>query len=916
MFTSGSTGRPKGVCVPHRAIVRLVLATDYIALAPDDVVAQASNASFDAATFEIWGALLNGSRLVLVSRDTVLAPAELARALPRSGVTVLFLTTALFNQLVAEAPRCFATLRVVLTGGEAADPRAMARFLEANPGVELRNVYGPTESTTFATTYRVDEVPPGATHIPIGRPIANTRAYVLDRHREPTPIGVPGELYLGGDGLAEGYRSAPELTEERFVADPFGLEPHGRLYRTGDVVRIRADGNIEFLGRVDHQVKVRGFRVELPEIETVLAQHPAVRQTAVALDRGDGDDARVVAYVVADARHFEEAAAEGAGAATGEHRALVEQWKEVFENIVYDSIDAQLQPRTDPTFNILGWNSSYTGEPIPAGEMREQVEATVARIAEARPQRILEIGCGTGLLLFRLAPQARRFVGTDFSPAALEFVRRVLDGDPERYGEVELLQRLADNFDGLTPGSFDTVILNSVVQYLPSIHDLLRVIDGAFRVLAPRGTIFLGDLRSHSLLHALHSSVQLYRAADEVTVAELRERIQRNVQQEQELTIDPAFWGYLQELYPRIDSVQVQQKRGLHANELTRFRYDVRLTVGTERQEPPRIPWRHWGREGMDPASLERLLQAERPAQVAFRHVPNARLRMEAAALSQLAGMEDGGSVAALRAAVRAAAGTGVEPEELWQLAASLGYEALIRWPDSGGAEGEMDVLFVRHDAEIDGRDVHFAPSPAPGAQLPDFANNPLQGKFVRNLVPHLQSFLADRLPDYMAPAAYVLLDVLPLTPSGKVDRAALPKPDRARPRLARPFVAPRSTVEDRLAQIWSEVLGVDEVGVVDGFFTELGGHSLLATQVVSRVRAAFGVELPLRTMFETPTVAALAGAIEALQHAPASLAAPEPVTAAPADDVLDVTLLSDEEVDRMLRELGAGGSTGAGPAS
>src|SRR5690606_4298599 len=294
------------------------------------------------------------------------------------------------------------------------------------------------------------------------------------------------------------------------------------------------------------------------------------------------------------------------------------------------------------------------------------------------------------------------------------------------------------------------------------------------------------------------------------------------------------------------------------------------------------------------------LLREGRAQVLGFRRVPNARLREEAAALALLDQGSDDLTVGVMREAVRAGS-EGVQPEELWRLAEELGYQALIRWPDTGGPEGEMDVLFVREGP--DAPRIHFAPPAPAGAELADFANNPLQGKFVRSLVPDLQRFLAERLPEYMLPAAYVLLDVLPLTPNGKVDRAALPKPDRARPQLARAFVAPRSDVEDQLAQIWSQVLGVDEVGVDDSFFTDLGGHSLLATQVVSRVREVFRVELPLRSMFETPTIAALAATIETLLDEP--VAAVEPLPIARTADPLDVGQLSDEEVDRMLRELG-----------
>ncbi len=298
IYTSGSTGRPKGVEVPHRAIGRLVIGTDYVHLGPGDRVAHLSNPAFDAAVFEVWGALLNGAALVLVPREVALAPMRLAALLRDREVTTMFLTTALFNLMVREAPGAFATLRDVLFGGEAVDPAIVRACLAAGPPARLLHVYGPTESTTFSTWHRVTAVDEGDT-VPIGQPLANTTVHVVDRRLRPVPVGVPGELTIGGDGLAHGYLHRPELTAERFVPDPFASEGAGsRLYRTGDLVRRRPGGDIEFLGRLDTQVKVRGFRIELGEIEGALAAHPAVR-AAVVLAREDAPgDRRLVAYVV------------------------------------------------------------------------------------------------------------------------------------------------------------------------------------------------------------------------------------------------------------------------------------------------------------------------------------------------------------------------------------------------------------------------------------------------------------------------------------------------------------------------------------------------------------------------------------------------------------------------------------------
>jgi amino acid adenylation domain-containing protein len=297
MYTSGSTGRPKGAVVRHRAVARLVLGTEYVSLSSEDRVAQGSNASFDAFTFEFWGALLNGGTLVGLSNDEMMDPAVLAHRLAELEITTLWITAGLFNQVTKEVPAAFRGVRQVLTGGEAADPQALERVLSSGgpPGL-LINAYGPTETTTFATCYHIREVCPDAGSVPIGPPIQNTTLYVVDEWLSPAPVGVPGELLIGGPGVALGYVGRPGLTAERFVPDPFG-GGGGRLYRTGDVARWMPDGTVEFLGRSDDQVKLRGFRVELGEVEAAMAAHPAVAE-AVVVVRGEGVDRRLVAYAV------------------------------------------------------------------------------------------------------------------------------------------------------------------------------------------------------------------------------------------------------------------------------------------------------------------------------------------------------------------------------------------------------------------------------------------------------------------------------------------------------------------------------------------------------------------------------------------------------------------------------------------
>jgi len=279
MYTSGSTGTPKGVEVTQRGVIRLVRNATYVDFGPSEVFAQISNSSFDAITFEVWGALLNGARLVILPTPVVLSPEAFAAAIETHHLTAMFLTSSLFNVMAAHCPQAFRTVRHLLVGGDAVDPRWSRHVLQTAPLERIINGYGPTECTTFSVTHDIREVPEGAKSVPIGRPLSNSQAYVLDWNLQPAPVGVPGELYLGGDGLAKGYWNRPELTAERFVRSPF--DPQARLYKTGDLARYRRDGVIECLGRTDHQVKIRGFRIELGEIETVFRQHPKVRDCAV-----------------------------------------------------------------------------------------------------------------------------------------------------------------------------------------------------------------------------------------------------------------------------------------------------------------------------------------------------------------------------------------------------------------------------------------------------------------------------------------------------------------------------------------------------------------------------------------------------------------------------------------------------------
>ncbi len=858
IYTSGSTGRPKGVLVRHRQAVRLFAATQgWFGFGAEDAWTLFHSFAFDFSVWELWGALLYGGRLVVVPHWVSRSPEAFLDLLRRERVTVLNQTPSAFRQLAGaeEAQEAEGlSLRWIVFGGEALDFESLRPWFERHGDRRPRlvNMYGITETTVHVTWQPLAcEDLDRARGSVVGFPISDLRTYVLDGDLGPLPAGVAGELYVGGAGVAGGYLGRPELTAERFLPDPWSGAPGERLYRSGDRVRHLVDGALEYLGRVDQQVKVRGFRIEPGEIQALLAAHPGVRETVVIAretPRGEGGgpgDRSLVAYVVPESKGAE------VGVEMPDADEQVGRWREVF-----DGTYGREAGQADPTFNITGWSSSYTAAPIPVEEMREWVEGTVERILALGTRRVLEIGCGTGMLLFRVAPHSEEYLATDFSPRAIEWVGGHLDG--RGLAHVRLARRAADEFDDLPRAACDLVILNSVVQYFPSLDYLQRVLAGAVRAVAPGGSVFVGDVRSLPLLEAFHAGTQLARAPRSLTLPQLRQRVRAQVALEEELVIHPAFFSSLARSLPGVSGVEMHLRRGRHHNEMSRYRYDVVLRVGSAAPAALSPEWLDWRGQELTVAAVRHRL-AEAPESLALRGMPNARLHAEARAAQLLRdprGTDGLRTVGDLQAALAEPVflEPAVDPEDLWGLVGELPYEAHIDWSDSG--EGSFDAIFVRRGS----RPIAL-PEPEIGADLERYATRPLEGMFARRLPPRLAAHLATRLPDYMVPGSFVVLSELPLTPNGKVDLAALPPPDGSRPEIAAAFEAPRTPTEERLARIWQEVLAVGRVGVRNDFFA-LGGHSLLATQLISRVREAFRVDVGLRTLFEQPTVAGLAGAV------------------------------------------------------
>lgn len=854
LYTSGSTGRPKGVAVTHASLAHhsREIARCF-ALEPHDRVLQFASPGFDVTAEEIFPTLAAGAAMVFPGDRRELSPEELVALVVRDGLSVVNLPAPFWHLWVDALERSRVPLpdhlRLVVTGSDRVDPDRLRRWRELAPATRWLNAYGTTECTITCCLYEPTGPLAPASAVPIGRPLPGVRIVILDRGLNLVPTGVVGEICVGGQCLARGYVGRPELTARAFVPDPF--RPGERLYRSGDLGRWRPDGLLEIVGRDDDQVKLRGYRIELGEIEAALRDHPAVADAAVVLREDRPDDRRIVAYVVQDA------AWSGPSDASARWKEeQVDRWE-----LVYDELYGRTAPSADHDFDLVGWNSSYTAQPIPAAEMRAWLDDTLARIRERPASRILEIGCGTGMLLLALAPECARYVGTDLSEVALAGVRRQLG---PAAAHVELRHQRADDFDGLD-GPFDLVVLNSVVQYFPGVDYLLRVLEGVLPCVAPGGRIFLGDLRSLDLHPAFAASIELFHAPAGTPVDRVLRALERRLAQEQELLLDPDLFLDLARLASQIVAVRVQLKRGTNHNELTAFRYDVTLDIGGPPADDGDVRWRDWRADRLDLAGLGRVLDDEAPDTLDLARIPNARVAQPVDQLRRLRCADGSSPVGALKPAPELAA---VEPEAICSLAGARGYHVAV-FP-SGDAEG---ALF---DARLARRGI---PTFRPSCRRSELdrpasahANNPLCGAFSRALVPLMQAWLAERLPEFMVPSAFVLLDGLPRNPTGKLAKAELPRPDQLRPALETPYEPPQGALEEALVKLWSELLGIEQIGVHDNFFTQLGGHSLLGTQLVARVREVLGLELPLHELFTRPTVRELA---PMLQGANATALAP-----------------------------------------
>ena len=829
IYTSGSTGNPKGVVVTHKNVVRLFLSADKLFNFSElDVWTLFHSYAFDFSVWEIWGALLYGAKLIIVPKCLTRSPDQFANLVIEEGVTVLNQTPSAFypiSDLLLER-RDELNLAYIIFGGEAlARPKLNKWFdLKGAHQTKLINMYGITETTVHVTYEQLtgDDERGGI----IGRPLPDLDIMICNEQLIPQPDNVEGELLVAGPGLAQGYLNQDELTASKFIEHEFPGDSKRRWYRSGDLVKRLRDGCLSYIGRKDGQVKIRGFRIETGEIEAELQKYEGVAEAVVLAQDIDLDNKALVAYLRPDAKLLNNY--NGEGDPDG-----VKSWQGIFDD-VYSSEQEGQKP---DYLNITGWECSYREGLIPEIEMQEWVENTVDRIHQLNPGSVLEIGVGTGMLLSRYAENCTSVVATDISGTALSSVSKIID--QKGWDHVTLIHGDALSLEQHLDRKFDTVIINSVVQYFPSEKYFRTMLSNLLPFITPGGKLLIGDVRNLDLLNEFSSSLSLFRASADESLETIRQTAIVHKHNEEELIFSSAYFMKVSEHLPEITGADILVKYGRWLNEMSKYRYDVILTVNGDERNKLNC-WHKWS--GRD--EFIKVLKSANDSAIGFFGVPNQRILQDSDNADVLSSPV-GGKLTDLN--INNDLGVCDFFDALSQLAGTFNYALSITCGPLNPRT--VDFILTKYGSEE-----RIGIEPYEQNIIGPLVNAPQLKSLAKDIVPPLRSDLERSLPRYMVPQAYVIVEIFPLTNNGKIDKNALPKWvgfDTV------DFVAPRSEDETKLQLVWQKVLNHPEVGVKSDFF-HLGGHSLLVQRLVHEINTEFGVMLGIRDVFENPTIEAL----------------------------------------------------------
>ena len=827
IYTSGSTGTPKGVMIEHSSAVNMALFhQERFQLTSEDRALQFTSLSFDVSVCEIFMTLLSGATLVLLDKDLIDAGDRFVAYLKEQKVSVAGIPTAYLNVLnVSE----LSFLRVLQTGGEVAN---VDQVVNCANFTSFYNAYGPTECTVCATSYKVEPSDAGKAQIPIGEPAANTSVFILDPHQQLVPINVEGELYIGGAGLARGYLFRKDLTAEKFVAHPF-IEGE-RIYRTGDRARWLADGNIEFVGRMDDQVKIRGFRIELGEIESVVNEIDEVVTNCLVVKEDQQSFKNLINYYIPDPLYIKRKEVDF-------YKQQVNNWQDLNVGDHDEAIEV-----TDEEFNFTGWIDSFTGDHLSEIHMKEWLDDIIEVISRKESERVLEIGCGSGMIYYRLAPHIKKYIGFDLSQVDVNRIQARVEQNHKAYPETSLFVGAADQIELGEDQKVDTVVLNSVIQYFPGEKYLYDIIETSLDAIEGQGRVIIGDVRNNELQRYFKSRIYLDQFVESNNSKDLFYwNISQDMLNDKELCVSPEFFYSLQQKIPQLTHVDIEIKDGECVNEMILYRYNVVLHVG-QKNEVIEPNWISSTEADYRKQVQDQIEKGE--AVIGINGLQNPMLRREQ-------GIKEALDTRAIKTvkAIASYANNELEEDasfqELRTLASAHGYQ-LRKLVNTDSLK--MNVVLVK-DNQAFIQNLYARTTKEQGA----LTNSPLFYEVVAHLQKEIRQSLQSKLPEYMTPAKFVPLMEMPLTPNGKVDRKFLRQYESSKNSGEVNYVAPVTPLQKELTAIWKDLLFVEKIGIYANFF-ELGGHSLLATRLASAIKKAFGKNITVKDIFSNNTIAEL----------------------------------------------------------
>jgi amino acid adenylation domain-containing protein len=840
LYTSGSTGKPKGVKISHGNLSNFLLSMlDQPGIGKEDRVLAITTISFDIAGLELYLPLIAGADVVITDTASAKDGRILADLLKEKKITLMQATPSTWQMLIDAGWQGSNTLKV-LSGGEPLTSHLAGQLLTRCS--ELWNMYGPTETTIWSTLKRIkleDKI------ITVGYPINNTQIYILNEHGQKVDDGITGEICIGGDGVGHGYLNRSKLTQEKFITDPNASTPCRLMYRTGDLGILTGDRELHCLGRIDQQVKIRGHRVELGEIESILSNARGIKQTVVVVNESSKHDKQLIAYVTLDEQLIQD-----------ESLSWKDRWETLY-NIGAETNKNEAVPDKKLDGTLLEY---YENGKELAIQSEEWLQSSVERIKALRPKSVYEIGSGAGQILYELADDVDYYLATDYAQTAIDKLDQTLRANPAKWGHVQAKVASADDFTVVGQRKFDLVLLHSVAQYFPGEAYLIDVIRKGIESIEGTGCMFIGDMQGKNSLEMCHAIDHLPNAADHNPLSTFKQVISNRVRIEDELVADPGFFYGLQKLIPQISGVNVQLRKGKSLNETTKYHYDVWIFVGAEKDIVAPDISHHWHAE-TSLAELEKLLSGNPKSVVELKNVFNSRTAKDCLLLDLMHSADEFRLLSDIKTAVNEVI-SGVHPDLFWGMAEKFGFSAHVRW-STDGTDGLFDVIFIpaSHTNALP-----YSPyGTSSHLNISDYIRTPFLKNGVdipKELISEWKAYAGKLLPPFMVPDEFIGLEKFPLTPNGKIDRKLLPKPE-LRQRVAGSYGELPATENEKLvAAIWREALGLENLKVNDDFF-ELGGHSLLAMKVMIAIEKQTGKRLPLATLFDNSTVAKIALQLE-----------------------------------------------------